>query len=82
MSDFSYDLTTSVGMLRLEIGDEVFESGVKPNGDNFTDAELEYFLAQEGSTVGRAAARACEVLSRAYAGLVDLTVGPRRETLS
>lgn len=82
MSDWSYDLTTSVGQLRLEIGDEVYESGVKPSGDNFTDTELEYFLAQEGSSVGRAAARACEVLSRAYAGLVDLTVGPRRESLS
>lgn len=82
MSDFSYDLTTSVGQLRLEIGDEVFESGVKPSGDNFTDTELTYFLTQEGSIVGRAAARACEVLSRSYAGLVDLTVGPRRETLS
>lgn len=79
---FSYDLTTDVGKLRLEIGDTTTGVGVRPDGTNFTDAELGYFLGQEGAVVGRAAARACEVLARSFAGLVDLSVGPRKESLS
>lgn len=78
---FTYDLTTTVGQVRVEIGDTVSGTGVKPDGANFSDAEITYFLTQE-SSVGRAAARACEVLARMYAGLVDLTAGPRRESLS
>lgn len=80
--DFTYSLTTNVGKLRLEIGDITNGTGVKPDGNNFSDTELNYFLSQEGSTVGRAAARACEVLARMFAGMVDLTAGPRRESLS
>lgn len=82
MADFSYDLATNVGKLRLEIGDTTSGSGVKPDGSNFLDAELEYFLDAESGSVGRASARACEVLARSFAGMVDLTVGPRRESLS
>jgi hypothetical protein len=82
MADFSYDLTTTVGQLRLEIGDTTYQSGVKPDGSNFSDTELTYFLAQEGAAVGRGTARACEVLARMFAGLVDLAVGPRKESLS
>lgn len=82
MADFSYDLTTNVGKVRLEIGDTTSGTGVKPDGTNFTDTELEYFLDQEADSVGRATARACEVLARGFSGLVDLAVGPRRESLS
>ncbi len=77
---FTYDLTTDIGKVRLEIGDTTSGDGVKPNGTNLTDAELTYWLAEEGS-VGRASARACEALARAWARLVDLAVGPRRESL-
>lgn len=77
---FSYVLSTDVGKVRLEIGDTTAGAGVRPDGTNLTDAEVEYFLAQEGS-VGRAVARACEVLATLWAGVADLTVGPRREAL-
>lgn len=77
---FTYVLTTSVGKLRLEIGDTTSGSGVKPDGSNFSDAELEYFLDQEG-TVGRATARACEALATAWSTVANLTVGPRKEEL-
>lgn len=66
---YTYSLSDDTGLLRLEIGDVVENSGVRPNGRNFSDEELAIFLV-EGS-VGRGAARACEVLANewsAYAG--------------
>lgn len=77
---FSYDLDEDIGKLRLEIGDTVIDIGVKPDETNFTDEELNYLLTEEGS-IGRAAARACEILARMFAPLVDLAVGPQREKL-
>jgi hypothetical protein len=79
--EFTYDLTTAVGKVRLEIGDTSSDDGVKPDGSNLTDAEISLWLTEEGS-VGRASARACEALARTWARLVDLAVGPRRESLS
>lgn len=78
---FTYDLATDVGKLRLEIGDTAEDEEIKPNGENFSDEELEHLLSDEGS-VGRTAARSCEILARMYAPLVDLAVGPQRESLS
>jgi hypothetical protein len=66
---FSYNLETDVGQLRLEIGDEIEDTGIKPNGANFQDAELEYFLttyAGDTDQVMKAAAYACEVLARQW----------------
>lgn len=81
---FTYILTTDIGKLRLEIGDTspTAGQGVKPDGSYITDEELQVLLAREGSSVGRAAAAACEVLARMYARFVDVAVGPRRESLS
>lgn len=78
---FSYDLETDVGKVRLEIGDTESDNGVKPNSANFSDQEIEFLIADELS-VGRASARACEILARWYAPLVDLAAGPVRESLS
>lgn len=67
---FTYDLSTSTGKIRLEIGDTDNSegAGVKPpGGANFSDAELAYFYSQEGSVL-KAAAKACEVLARMWAG--------------
>ena len=86
---FTYDLTATgaslaISQIRLEIGDNDSASGqgVKPDGANFTDAELTYFYSQESSNVIRAAARACEALSRAWATVPDWTIGPRHESAS
>lgn len=79
---FTYDLTTDVGKLRLEIGDQSEGAGVRPDGSNFADEELETILEQEGNVLGRGIARACEILANAWATLADLTVGPRSEKLS
>lgn len=66
---FTYDLTTDVGKIRLEIGDTTAGdgNGVKPPAlANFSDEELTYFHTAEGSVLA-AAARACEVLARMWA---------------
>lgn len=67
---FSYNLETEVGQVRLELGDETENTGVKPNGANFQDAEIEYFLDQytgETYKVQLATAAACEALARQWA---------------
>ncbi len=77
---FSYDLTTSVGQVRLALGDTISGSGVRPDGGNFTDAEIAYFIAQE-SSLDLAVGRACDVLATQWANVADLAVGPRKESL-
>lgn len=74
------DLSTDIGKVRLEMNDtdEARGKGVKPTGENFTDAEIQYFLDEEG-TVGRATAHACEVLARAWARMPDSQRGNRRD---
>lgn len=56
------DLTTTIGQIRLLIGDTEASNGVKPGGGNFTDAEITYFYDREKS-LSRAAALACETLA-------------------
>jgi hypothetical protein len=80
---FTYDTGTDIGKIRLAIGDtsSTAGAGVKPDGTNFTDAELQIFLDAEG-TWGRAAAAACETLATWWARAVDVKVGPRSESMS
>ena len=56
------DLETTIGQIRLLIGDDREGDGVKPSGDNFSDAELTFFYEQGGS-LNLAAALACESLA-------------------
>jgi len=80
---FTYvgDLSTDLDKVRFYINDKVASSGPLPSGTNFTDAELEGLITTEGSWE-RAVAGAFEVLTSAYAGLVDFAIGPRKESLS
>ncbi len=79
---FTYDISTNVGQVRFELGDDTEDSGVKPDGSNLSDEEINILLTREDSTVMRAVAAACEALARMYARFVDLSVGPRREALN
>lgn len=74
------DLELDIGQVRLEIGDsdETTGQGVKPDGTNFTDLEIQWFLDQEGS-VRLAAAHACEALSRHWSKVANIQIGSRRE---
>ncbi len=75
--EFTTELDTLTGQIRLEIGDDQPEpAGVRFQGQNFTDSQLAHFYTQEGGDaeadpvqhyVGRAAAKALEVASRDWA---------------
>lgn len=82
---FSYDLasadaqTVLISQVRLEIGDTVNGTGIKPDGSNLTDAEIGVWLSRTGDSVLGAAAAACQALSRMFAGRVDIeNLGARR----
>src|SRR5574337_908036 len=64
------DLTTTTGQIRLLIGDTNAADGVKPDGTNFTDAEIAYFYSYGGS-IEKAAALACETLAYLWNNLPD-----------
>ena len=78
---FSTTLTTDIGKIRLELGDDTSGSGVLPSGDNLTDEQIQVILDREGSVM-RTVAGICELLATRYAQLADLQVGPRKESYS
>lgn len=57
------DLNTPIGQVRLLIGDTIENNGMKPNGANFSDDEIAYFLQAETNGPMRAAALACDTLA-------------------
>lgn len=78
---FTTALTTDIGKIRLELGDDTASAGVLPTGANLTDEQLQVILDREGSVM-RTVAGVCELLSTRWAQLADLQVGPRRESYS
>lgn len=74
-------LTTEIGQVRLELGDDNTAQGVLPNGDNLSDDQITLYLEREGSVM-RAVAGICEMLATRWAAVADLQVGPRRESYS
>lgn len=74
-------LATDLDKIRFKIDDTVSGSGVKPNGGNFTDEEINGLLAIEG-TVERTVAALYEKLATVYARYIDTKIGPRDEKLS
>jgi hypothetical protein len=78
---FSYDVTTDIGVMRLELGDTTPGAGVKPDGGNFSNEELQVWLTREGSVMCAVAA-ACEALARQWSASSDISVGPRSESAS
>jgi hypothetical protein len=75
---FTYNLATDTGKVRLEVGDVTNGAGVRPDGSNLEDEELAVWLTREGSVM-RAAAAACEALSRQWAAVANTSSGPLRE---
>lgn len=60
------DLATDIGKVRLLLGDFTEGSGVMPDGSNFADTYITYFLTQESSNVNLAAAACCEVIAQRW----------------
>lgn len=59
---------TLISRVRLYIGDTTRNNGPRPENENYTDEELERFLADENDHPFRAAAAALESLSVEWAG--------------
>jgi len=80
---FTYraDLTTDRDKVRFYVRDTVEDSGPLPSSGNFSDEELDGLITAEGSWE-RAVAASFEALAAAWAGYVDIAVGPRKEQLS
>ncbi len=74
------DLSTDRDKVRFYLQDTV-GSGPKPSGGNFTDAEVDGLIMVEGGWQGAVGA-GFEALAVAWANYADLTVGPRKESLS
>jgi hypothetical protein len=79
---FTYDIIGDIGKIRLYTGDVTEGTGVRVDGSNFSDEELSLLLNQEDNDWRRAVAAVCEILSTEWARVADVTVGPRKETLS
>lgn len=80
---FTYNgtLTTDLDYIRFKIQDTVENSGIKPNGGNFTDEEIAGLLGIE-STANRTIAAIYETLASIYANYVDSRMDIRDEKLS
>ncbi len=81
---FTYNVTpsTDLDLIRLTIGDNVEDTGVKPNGTNYSDEEINFFLSKEGNNPNKTVARLYENLATLYATYVDTKIGSRDEKLS
>lgn len=80
---FTYlgDLSTNREKLRFYIQDTTVDSGPRPGGTNFSDAELDGLITTEGGW-RKAVAGAYETLAAEWAQYVDTSIGPRRQSLS
>ena len=85
---FTYTLASSdatiaaIARVRLEIGDTVSGAGVLPDGSNLSDEEITVYLVQTSNDVALTVSSLAGLLSRRWATLADVTVGPRSEKLS
>ena len=85
---FTYDLASSdadellISRVRLELGDTVEGTGVKPDGSNISDEEISLILDASDDDVMSTVVSLADILARHWANTVDVTTGPRREALS
>lgn len=63
----SEDISTPLAQLRLSIGDTDPKSGARPDGRNYSDAELQFFLTGAGNVLNLAIAIALGALATEYA---------------
>jgi hypothetical protein len=80
---FTYigDLSTDLDQIRFKVSDTIEDAGVKPNGVNFTDEEINGLQTLE-SSVNRTVASLYETLAVTWANYIDTEIGTRDEKLS
>ena len=81
---FTYDFSAKkdVARVRLALGDTVKDSGVLPEGRNFDDSEIEAVLTECSDDIDAATFTFLKSLANVWGTYVDITVGPRKESLS
>lgn len=85
---FSYLITSTnstiaaIAAVRLAIGDTVENEGVLPGNANFSDEEIAWYLDEADDDHDAAVLAMVAALARRWATVADITVGPRRESLS
>ena len=75
---FTYDVSTSLGQLRLAIGDTKLNEGPRPDGANYSDAELGVFLTPviaAGYAYGRAVPQMLRLLAVEWSNRASVTIG-------
>ena len=83
---FTYDFSHSdaekvlISKVRFELGDVDPNTSIQPNGQPFTDEEIQYWIDAESEHIFRSVAAACETLARLWAGVPDTTLGPHGES--
>ena len=83
---FTYDPTTLVGKVRFQIGDYKNAdlepgTGVRPDGNNFSDEEIQFYLDQNDGDVIGAAHDLLVVLATEYATrATSVMLGPFSES--
>lgn len=77
---FTYALADDIGKVRFELGDTTSGEGVRADGSNLSNEEIQHLLDREG-TVMLAVAAACEMLARDWARAASYSTGPRSEQI-
>lgn len=84
---FTYNLAAAdeaeqnISIVRLELGDNIQNAGVRPDGSNLTDEEIAIWLEKESDDIDAAVGRACAALAKMWTNVANITVGPRKEDL-
>lgn len=75
---FTYDISTDLGKLRLAVGDTVSGSGPRPASGNYSDAELNVYLAAitaAGYSYGKAVPQVFRLLAGEWAKQANISIG-------
>jgi hypothetical protein len=84
---FTYNIASTdetvlnISKVRLELGDTTANAGVRPDGSNLTDEEIQVWLTDESNDISQTVARAAAALANIWTNVANITVGPRREDL-
>jgi len=83
---FTYDINTDIGKVRREISDTTNADlhpgeGIRPDGTNFSDEDIKYYLQMNDDSITGAARSLLIVLATAYSTrATEMEFGPYRES--
>lgn len=71
--------TKNRAVMHLKLGDTVSGQGPRWNGANFDNDELDFLLSEASHNVNLALSEAFRILANEWAGVANITIGPRSE---